>query len=125
MKHFPRGSEWRKWDLHVHTPNTKMENKYVKKEGNPDWERFCEIIHKSDVDAIGITDYFCADGYLLFINLYNSLYPNDEKVFFPNIEFRLNESVNKDHDEINLHVILDPEVSESIRPRMQPPRSVR
>ena len=28
MQKFPRGSEWRKWDLHVHTPGTKLNNEY-------------------------------------------------------------------------------------------------
>jgi len=26
---YPRGAEWRKWDLHVHTPNTKLDDRYV------------------------------------------------------------------------------------------------
>ncbi len=25
---FPLGSEWRKWDLHVHTPLARQENRY-------------------------------------------------------------------------------------------------
>ena len=25
---YPKGSEWRKWDLHVHTPYTKLNNGY-------------------------------------------------------------------------------------------------
>lgn len=24
-----RGSEWRKWDLHVHIPETKLNNQYI------------------------------------------------------------------------------------------------
>lgn len=28
LQNFPRGSEWRKWDLHVHTPGTKLSNGY-------------------------------------------------------------------------------------------------
>lgn len=28
LQNFPRGSEWRKWDLHVHTPGTKLSNEY-------------------------------------------------------------------------------------------------
>lgn len=28
VQKFPRGSEWRKWDLHVHTPGTKLNNEY-------------------------------------------------------------------------------------------------
>ena len=28
MSEINRGSEWRKWDLHVHTPETKLANNY-------------------------------------------------------------------------------------------------
>lgn len=28
LQNFPRGSEWRKWDLHVHAPGTKLNNGY-------------------------------------------------------------------------------------------------
>jgi hypothetical protein len=34
-KRFPRGSEWRKWDLHVHIPGTSLNDGYDK---NPDGE---------------------------------------------------------------------------------------
>ena len=44
-----RGSEWRKWDLHVHIPETKLNNQY-KSESNV-WREFCERIEKSDVDV--------------------------------------------------------------------------
>ena len=26
---YQRGSEWRKWDLHIHTPGTAREDKYT------------------------------------------------------------------------------------------------
>lgn len=29
MNRFLRGSEWRRWDLHVHTPETKKNDQYV------------------------------------------------------------------------------------------------
>jgi hypothetical protein len=37
MKRFPRGSEWRKWDLHIHPPGTKLNDGYEPKDGQPDW----------------------------------------------------------------------------------------
>ena len=36
MKRFPRGSEWRKWDLHIHPPGTKLNDGYEPKDGQPD-----------------------------------------------------------------------------------------
>jgi hypothetical protein len=55
---FPRGAECRKWDLHVHTPGTQLSYGYEKKDGKLDWERFCSVIHDSDVLTMGITDCF-------------------------------------------------------------------
>ena len=76
-----KGSEWRKWDLHVHTPKTKLNNQY-KSESNV-WREFCEKIEKSDVDVFGITDYFSLENYTKFINEFFQIYPNSTKVFFP------------------------------------------
>ena len=97
-----RGSEWRKWDLHVHTPETKLNNQY-KSESNV-WKEFYERIEKSDVDVFGITDYFSLENYTKFINEFFQIYPNSTKVFFPNIEFRIADK-NKDGEHIQFHII--------------------
>lgn len=110
---FPRGSEWRKWDLHLHAPGTKLSNGYAEKDGKPDWERFCSAIHDSDVYAFGITDYFSLDHYFEFRDHYSRLYPEDLKVFFPNLELRLTEAVNKDGESVNIHVIFRPDLSQN------------
>ena len=95
MKHFSRGSEWRKWDLHIHPPGTKLNDGYEPKGGQPDWDRFCRYIHESDVHAIGIADYFSFDGFFTFKENYDLLYPDSGKIFFPNLELRLNETVQR------------------------------
>jgi ABC-type Mn2+/Zn2+ transport system ATPase subunit/uncharacterized membrane-anchored protein YhcB (DUF1043 family) len=102
QNNYPKGSEWRKWDLHIHTPYTKLNNGYG---GNYDvWDRFCDEIEKSDISAFGITDYFSVDNYFSFIEKFKKRYPKSEKVFFPNIEFRI-DSKNKNGEHIQLHVI--------------------
>lgn len=58
----PTGSMWRRWDLHLHTPGTKLSNAY----GKPDedtWDRFIDTLEESPVIAFGITDYFCGETY--------------------------------------------------------------
>ena len=103
-----RGSEWRKWDLHIHSPETKLNDGY-KNNGDKDaWNEFCKNIKQSDVEVFGITDYFSADGYRAFIQKYQSRYPNSKKKFFLNIELRLNESVNPQLEEVNIHLIFNP-----------------
>ncbi|MDP3297824.1 MAG: hypothetical protein Q8N09_09615 [Thermodesulfovibrionia bacterium] len=104
---YPRGSEWRKWDLHVHTPHTKLDNRYVVSADIDIWDEFCEKIERSDVDVIGITDYFSTDNYSTFLKHYQKKYPDSKKVFFLNIEVRLNESVNKALEEVNVHLLFN------------------
>jgi hypothetical protein len=112
VRRMPRGSEWRKWDLHLHTPGTKINDGYAKSAGELDWQQFCEIIHASDVVAIGITDYFSFDGFFRFAARYKNLYPEDEKVFFPNLELRLPEVINDDGQSVNVHLIFRPDLTE-------------
>lgn len=103
--HYKSGSEWRKWDLHVHSPYTKLNNHYKTDSDNDDvWNLFCEKIEESDVSVFGITDYFSIDNYFTFIEKFKQKYPNSEKVFFPNIEFRI-DSKNSENDHIQFHVV--------------------
>ena len=55
---FPKGSEWRRWDLHVHTTGTKKNDQFM----SLDFDSFCIDMFKraiaADIHAIGITDYF-------------------------------------------------------------------
>lgn len=109
----PKGSIWRKWDLHVHTPETKLSDGYKSEKGEDVWDNFIDIIELSDVDAIGITDYFSCTNYFNFIERHKKLYPKSKKIFFPNVEFRLPTSVNKENEEINIHVIFSNDLSET------------
>lgn len=106
-----RGSEWRKWDLHVHTPGTRLNDQYMRKNGELDWERFCQVLHDSDVAAFGITDYFSVDSFFTCREEYSARYPNDNKLFFPNLELRLSTAVHDDAKEINLHVLFRPDLT--------------
>jgi hypothetical protein len=104
---YKKGSTWSKWDLHLHTPNTKLSDCYKTDDGSDTWDRFISTIEKSDVQVFGITDYFSIENYKYFLEKYKAKYPDTDKVFFPNIEFRLDVSVNKNAEEVNIHVIFD------------------
>ncbi len=106
---FPIGSEWRKWDLHVHTPSTQKNDQYKVDQGDP-WEIFCQKIHDSDVQVVGICDYFSTTNYFTFIEKYQTLYPDSTKAFFPNIEVCTSDVVNNAHEEVNVHLIFNPEI---------------
>ncbi|MEV8237463.1 TrlF family AAA-like ATPase [Rhodococcus sp. NPDC077669] len=104
---YARGSEWRKWDLHVHVPSaTGAENRYTMlANGEPDWDRFSTLVEASDVAVVGITDYFNLDRYFDFVAAFRRKFPTSDKRFLPNMEVRLNEAVNKAGEEVNLHLI--------------------
>jgi hypothetical protein len=105
------GSTWSKWDLHIHTPETKLANNYVGTNGEDVWDKFIEKIDASDINVFGITDYFSIDNYEIFLSKYLLKEHNGkEKTFFPNIEFRLDISVNKNAEEVNIHVIFDNDI---------------
>lgn len=105
---FPRGSEWKKWDLHIHAPGTKQSDGFKATDGTDVWDLYCRKLHDSDVQAFGITDYFSAHGYLLVREKYKERYPDSPKVFFPNIEMRTNDVVNKAQEEVNIHLLFNP-----------------
>nr|WP_139699551.1 hypothetical protein [bacterium endosymbiont of Bathymodiolus sp. 5 South] len=104
MRNYEKGSEWRKWDLHIHTPQTKLNNNYRVVNEQDVWDYFCEKIELSDVSIFGITDYFSIDNYNAFLQKFNKKYPASKKVFFPNIEFRT-DSKNSNSDHIQCHVL--------------------
>jgi energy-coupling factor transporter ATP-binding protein EcfA2 len=112
-KRYPRGSEWRKWDLHVHVPGTALSDGYDKKDGELDWDRAAEIIENSDVQVLGITDYFSTKNTIDFIKYYKTKYPKSEKVLLVNVELRLNESVNASTDLVHFHVVFRDSVAEN------------
>lgn len=107
---YPKGSLWRKWDLHIHTPMSIVQQ-YG---GNNDtvWNRFVQSLETIDPNTkvIGINDYYFIDGYEKVMEYKkNGRLSNIEKVF-PILEFRIDTfsgaSDNK-FNKINLHVLFD------------------
>jgi hypothetical protein len=60
---YSRGSEWNKWDLHVHTPKSIIQNYGGDTDEN--WETFITDLENlpEEFKAIGINDYIFLDGY--------------------------------------------------------------
>ncbi len=106
------GSQWRKWDLHVHAPTTRLNNQFKLNDIDGAWESFCETIHNSDVRAVGIADYYDLRPFFEFTRRYREFHPGDtERVFFPNLELRLNQFFNNKVQHANVHVIFKPALS--------------
>ena len=101
------GSIWRRWDLHLHAPGTKLSNGF----GNSNEEtlkQYVNILETSNVKVFGITDYFSFDSYFAVKKAYQAEYPEGGKLFIPNIEFRLTETISKDARHVHTHVLIDP-----------------
>jgi hypothetical protein len=109
MKRFPAGSEWRKWDLHVHLPSRQMSNSFTTADGEIDWDQFCSIIEASDVAAFGLTDYVNLDAFFAFQEEFQARHQDSAKIFFPVVELRLNEAVNGAREDVNFHILFRPD----------------
>src|ERR1035438_3638006 len=121
---FPRGSEWRRWDLHVHTPLSALDNGF----GN-DFDAYAkELFEKAlarEIAVIGVTDYFTIDGFKELRALQKDTKRLQELLgaelaaraqqirLLANIEFRLDVIVRVGEKDarVNAHVIFSDEVS--------------
>lgn len=111
---WPRGSEWRRWDLHVHTPESRLGTPFA---GLP-WADYVAALEKTaknfKISVIGVTDYMTLDGYeklLVEKNLNNRL--NTVDLLIPNIEFRVMPQTI-DGKALNLHLLVDPTEADHI-----------
>jgi hypothetical protein len=107
IKAAPSGSQWRRWDLHIHAPGTKLSNSFGDPRDAAVWDRFLEALESSPVDVFGVTDYFCCDTYFEVAKRFQEKYPHSSKVFFPNAEFRLAESISANGGHPHIHVVFD------------------
>lgn len=122
MDNYARGSEWRRWDLHMHTPNTKKNDQFTGSTTEDKWEKFYDDINAyvnkdesptSKIACIGVTDYLSIDNYLKVIH--DNKLPDCIKLVLPNIEMRIQPIA---HDSpINIHFIFDPNFANQIESR--------
>ncbi len=116
---WPKGSKWRKWDLHVHSPASRG--------FSGDWNQFIIQLGNADCDVIGINDYFSVAGYKEVLRLLNdpgagaegnkpyreALEKLKSKTLLPVVECRMNNVVldkKKSGPRINFHLVFSPEL---------------
>src|SRR6185312_13853224 len=92
-----RGSIWRIWDMHVHSPATYSGS----------YQTFIDNAKNCSASVIGINDYCTVKGYVEIIKLGGI----PGKVIFPVVEFRMNNLLttkkNPNGVKINFHIIFD------------------
>lgn len=105
-----RGSDWRKWDLHIHTPYTNINNQFFKGQrdcsgaiSDEQIDAYVLKIENSGIKAVGLTNYFKFhdDEYCLKRKL-----EARGIVVFLNLELRLS-NINKENHLFDYHVIFD------------------
>lgn len=96
---FVRGSEWRKWDMHLHSYYTHLNNNFL----NISREDYINKIIESGIQVVGLTNYFnfSDDDFKLKEDL-------EKKgiTVFLNLEMRLSYQ-NKEYDCCDFHIIFD------------------
>ena len=106
MSVYQKGSEWRKWDLHVHSPYSKG--------FQGTWDQFVEQTKSAECDVIGINDYFSVAGYKRITQEITSGNVDiDSKILFPVVEMRMTDTVQNKHNKtkgithFNFHIIFN------------------
>ncbi len=102
----PRGSVWRRWDPHIHTPGTAMNNQF----GSDSWGEYLTRIEQSEprIEALGITDYCSIDEYEKVLGFQSEGRLPDVGLVFPNVELRLPTATKSDRA-VNIHLLISPE----------------
>jgi len=121
-----RGSEWRKWNFHVHTKGTNKNDQFSSKTMDEFFCAFFKKAYENRISAIAITDYFTVDKYLEAVEFRKNIdskvdpitqekYFTDEEIsfvnkifIFPNVELRMLPSTGKARL-INIHCLFNPE----------------
>src|ERR1700752_5027361 len=110
MTPFQRGSEWRRWDLHVHSPLSILSNQFpAGADGVPDWDAYITALESQPIAVFGITDYFTIEGYKALLAFQSQGRLQNIRLI-PNIEFRLDKLIsargdNRASRRLNFHVI--------------------
>jgi len=101
-----RGSEWHRWEPHIHAPGTILNNQF----GTADpWGSYLTTLEAlvPAIEAIAVTDYYVTDTYEAFLKNKAAGRLPGVKLLFPNIELRLDVSAKSGF--VNIHLLVSPE----------------
>lgn len=119
MREFSRGSEWRRWDLHVHTPGTNKNDQYEGSAIDDRWNNFYKSIldyigdgsdKSKSIVSIGVTDYLSIENYKRVIN--EKRLPESIKLVIPNVELRMTPMSR--NEGINIHFLFNPAIVDDL-----------
>ena len=83
-----QASIWHRWDPHIHTPGTALNDQYA---GPDPWAAFPDAIEASNppTRAMGITDYFGIERYEQVVDEKRRGRSSGVRFDIPNVELRL------------------------------------
>jgi ABC-type lipoprotein export system ATPase subunit len=108
LNSWQRGSEWRRWDLHVHTPFSQLGSPFA----GVSWSDYVTALEdaakRHRIAVIGITDYMSIDGYekLLSVQCGPERRQLESILLLPNIEFRCSPQT-KEGNALNIHLLIN------------------
>jgi len=101
-----RGSEWHRWEPHIHAPGTILNNQF----GVSDpWNSYLTTLEglTPKVEAVAVTDYYVTDTYEEFLKHKAAGRLPGVSLLFPNIELRLDVAAKTGF--VNVHLLVSPE----------------
>lgn len=102
-----KGSEWNKWDLHIHSPMTWQANGYT---GHCDIERYVQLLGEKQISLMAVTNYFYFQHNELEIIREEISRQGLNITVLGNVEFRLDQQ-NRSGDFINVHILFSDKIN--------------
>lgn len=101
-----RGTEWHRWEPHIHGPGTVLNNQFG---GADPWEAYLSALETCSpgIEALAVTDYYTTDTYEEVARRKEAGRLPSVKFLFPNIELRLDVAAKSGF--VNLHLLVSPE----------------
>jgi hypothetical protein len=101
-----RGSEWHRWEPHIHGPGTVLNNQFS---GNDPWSAYIGALEACapSIEALAVTDYYTTDTYEEVVRQKAAGRLPLVQLLFPNIELRLDVAAKSGF--VNIHLLVSPE----------------
>jgi len=106
MQVISRGSEWHRWEPHIHAPGTVLNNQFG---ADDPWNSYLTTLEglTPQIEAIAVTDYYVTDSYEAFLKHKAAGRLPGVSLLFPNIELRLDIAAKTGF--VNVHLLVSPE----------------
>lgn len=106
-----RGSQWRRWEPHIHSPGTILNNQFG---GIDPWEEYLTTLERltPKIEAIAVTDYYVTNTYEEVLRHKTAGRLPNVQLIFPNIELRLDVAARDGF--VNVHLLVCPDDSDHL-----------